>query len=125
MASRTPGLLKSSILSTVIFVLCVSFISSGCSSGKGSSSWATPPEGHKLASIEKRMTDVDVRNIMGEPDGSRDYMTGKAWIPFYYGADTHRSDWYYNGSGRVIFTRSRWTGGLNVRGVDYDPDQGK
>ena len=31
------------------------------------------------------------------------YMTGKAWIPFYFGGDRHRFELVYKGQGRLIF----------------------
>lgn len=69
------------------------------------------------------MMDTDVRRILGEPDRSNAYMTGKSWIPFYYGSDTARSDWMYSGQGRIVFSRNQYTGALKVIKVLYDPDE--
>src|SRR5262245_61574207 len=52
-----------------------------------------PPHGSKLAKVKIGMTDVDVRKAIGEPTTSKSYMTGKQWIPFYWGPDTGRTDW--------------------------------
>lgn len=84
-----------------------------------------PPPGHPLSKIEVGMSPTEVTKVMGDADSERNYMTGKAFIPFYYGPDTHRSDWIYNGQGRVVFSRNRWSGGLKVIRVDYDPSLGK
>ena len=35
--------------------------------------------------------------------GQGAYMTGKAWIPFYFGGDRHRFEMTYKGQGRLIF----------------------
>ena len=67
------------------------------------------------------MNDAEVRKILGDPDNSNAYMTGKNWIPFYYGPDTHRSDWMYKGKGRVVFSRNRYSGALKVIQVLYNP----
>lgn len=82
-----------------------------------------PPAGSKLAKVKLGMTDVDVRKAMGEPTGSKSYMTGKQWIPFYWGPDTGRTDWMYKGQGRVVFSRNRYSGGLKVIRVTYDPHE--
>lgn len=80
-----------------------------------------PPAGTKLAKVKVGMTDVDVRKAIGEPDTSKDYMTGKAWIPFYFGPDAARTDWIYKRQGRVVFSRNRYSGGLKVIHVTYNP----
>ena len=79
------------------------------------------PADSPLAQITAGMTEVDVRKILGEPTQTRSYMTGKAWIPYYYGADTARTAWTYAGQGEVVFSRNRYTGGLSVVRVDYNP----
>jgi hypothetical protein len=81
------------------------------------------PPGTQLAKVTVGMTDIEVRKIMGDPDSSKDYMTGKAWIPFYFGPDASRSDWVYKGKGRVVYSRSRYTGGLKVIRVIYNPSE--
>jgi hypothetical protein len=68
------------------------------------------------------MTDSEVRSILGEPNSSNSYMTGKNWIPFYYGGDTRRTDYIYSGLGHVVFTVNRYSGSLKVIRITYDPD---
>lgn len=83
---------------------------------------AAPPEGadfsisesHPLYAVKSRMSEVEVRNVAGNPDDSRSYMTGKQWIPFYFGSDTHRTEWIYEGEGVVVFSRNRYSGGLSA-----------
>jgi hypothetical protein len=103
---------------------------SGCASNAGNESAAAAespysdvPAGSKLAKVQLNSNDAEVRKIMGDPDDSNAYMTGKAWIPFYFGPDTHRADWMYTGQGRVVFSRNRWTGGLKVIAVMYNPNE--
>ncbi len=81
-----------------------------------------PPDDSKLAEIKKGMTDSEVRSILGEPKSSNSYMTGKNWIPFYYGGDTRRTDYIYSELGRVVFTMNRYSGSLKVIRIIYDPN---
>jgi hypothetical protein len=76
--------------------------------------YSEPVSGSPLSKVAVGMNDVEVRKILGDPDNANAYMTGKAWIPFYYGPDTHRTDWMYKGKGRVVFSRNRWSGALKV-----------
>lgn len=80
-----------------------------------------PPSNSKFSKIEKGMVDSDVRKILGEPTSSNNYQTGKAWVPFYYGPDTHRTDYIYSGVGRVVFSRNRYSGNLKVINTIYNP----
>lgn len=79
------------------------------------------PAGSPLAKISNGMADTDVRRILGEPSSSKSYQTGKQWIPYYYGPDTARTEYIYKGLGRITLTRNRYSGGLSVIRVDYDP----
>jgi len=117
----------------LLAALLVPLALAGCAGsgggGGGNSSQAAaaadtpPPAGSPLARIETGMNDTQVRAILGEPDNANAYMTGKAWIPYYYGSDTSRTDWMYKGLGRVVFSRNRYSGGLKVIRVIYDPDE--
>lgn len=44
-----------------------------------------------------------VTDIVGQPTDQGAYVTGKAWIPFYFGSDTYRHELVYKGLGRLIF----------------------
>jgi hypothetical protein len=50
-------------------------------------------------------------------------MTGKAWIPFYYGGDVNQEEWHYKGEGRIVFSAGNQFGGGGGEVVDvvYDP----
>ncbi len=82
-----------------------------------------PPAGSPLAKVDLGMNDTEVRKVLGEPDNANGYMTGKAWIPFYHGPDTARTDWMYKDQGRVVFSRNRYSGSLKVVRVIYNPDE--
>ncbi len=82
-----------------------------------------PAPGTKLALITEGMSEAQVIEILGAPTSQQNYMTGKAWIPFYYGPDTGRLDYRYKGLGLVSFSRSRYSGGTKVIRVDADPNE--
>lgn len=82
-----------------------------------------PPAGTKLARITDGMSEGEVIAILGEPTSRQDYMTGKAWIPYYYGSDVSRLDYRYKGTGIVVFGRNRYSGKTRVIRVDYDPNE--
>ncbi len=101
--------------------------SSSSASSAGSAAPAKPPKGvappagHKLAKVAVGMTPAQVKEILGEPTNQTTYMTGKAWIPWYFGP-THQTDFKYKGVGRVVFVNNRWSGQIqSVTRVDYDP----
>jgi outer membrane protein assembly factor BamE (lipoprotein component of BamABCDE complex) len=120
----------------VLILVAVSLLwLTACASGGGSDAGSTSgtkaekpeysnaPPGSELAKIQLGMDDTEVRAILGAPSDTSSYMTGKGFIPFYYGPDTHRSDWIYKGKGRVVFSRNRWSGALKVIRVLSNPNE--
>jgi hypothetical protein len=118
------------LLAFVIAALCA------CASGSGGGEAAdspraeaaaakgiAPPPDSPLAKVQLGMTDLQVRKILGDPDNANAYMTGKSWIPFYFGTDASRSDWMYKGMGRVVFSRNQYSGALKVIRIDYNPNE--
>ena len=97
--------------------------SGGEQSGAAAAKGVAPPADSPLATVELGMNDVQVRKILGDPDNANSYITGKSWIPFYYGTDTSRSDWMYKGMGRVVFSRNQYSGSLKVIRIDYNPNE--
>ena len=82
-----------------------------------------PQPGTPLARIELGMREPHVLKILGEPTTRESYVTGKTWIPYYYGSDTSRMDFKYKGVGRVVFGRNRWSGVTKVIRIDADPSE--
>ena len=82
-----------------------------------------PPSNSPMAKIQVGMTEPQVAAILGVPDDSKAYITGKAFIPFYFGPDQSRFACYYKGKGRVIFEGgNQWGAGRGkVVQVEYDP----
>jgi len=89
------------------------------------SKYPPPPANSPMAQIEPGMRESQVQKILGPPDDSKAYITGKAFIPYYFGPDQTRFAGYYKGKGRVIFMGgNQWGGGRGkVVRVEYDPSE--
>jgi hypothetical protein len=78
--------------------------------------------GSPLAKVQPGMSPREVENLLGPPSDENAYMTGKAFIPFFYGQDRWRRAYFYKGVGRVVFAGG---GGFSqdarVSRVEYDP----
>jgi hypothetical protein len=70
------------------------------------------------------MRPEEVQRLAGAPGSVKPYITGKAFIPWYFGPDRTRTAYYYKGQGRVIFAGD---GGLGTNSrvlrVEYDPGE--
>jgi len=82
-----------------------------------------PPDS-AFAKIRLGMAQGQIHEILGQPNDTKYYQTGKAWIPFYFGQDTMRADEFYKGVGVLTFT------GAGIGGVHwklfravYDPSE--
>ncbi len=62
-----------------------------------------PAPGSKFAKLQIGMSAFQVTSQIGPPSDQGAYITGKAWIPFYFGSDRHRFEMVYKGQGRLIF----------------------
>lgn len=62
-----------------------------------------PAPKSRFTKLKIGMPMVQVTNLLGQPSDQGAYITGKAWIPFYYGSDRHRFELVYKGQGRLIF----------------------
>ena len=50
------------------------------------------------------MSAKHVVDLIGAPTDQAVYMTGKAFIPFYFGTDAARMEYRYKGQGVITFT---------------------
>ncbi|WP_304307862.1 hypothetical protein [Pseudacidovorax intermedius] len=62
-----------------------------------------PAANSKFTKLQIGMPVRQVTDLIGPPTDQGAYMTGKAWIPFYFGGDRHRFEMTYKGQGRLIF----------------------
>jgi hypothetical protein len=62
-----------------------------------------PARNSKFAKLQIGMSARQVTDLAGQPTDQGAYVTGKAFIPFYFGSDRHRFEMTYKGQGRLIF----------------------
>jgi hypothetical protein len=62
-----------------------------------------PAANSKFTKLQIGMSMKQVTDLIGQPTDQGQYVTGKAWIPFYFGSDQHRYELVYKGQGRLIF----------------------
>lgn len=75
---------------------------------KGLNGWegeisGKPAADSKFTKLQIGMPMKQVTDLIGQPTDQGAYITGKAFIPFYFGPDKHRYETVYKGQGRLIF----------------------
>ncbi|AWI80099.1 MAG: hypothetical protein CVU19_03065 [Betaproteobacteria bacterium HGW-Betaproteobacteria-13] len=83
--------------------------------------WGKPAKNSKFTSLQIGMSQSEVEDKIGRSSDMKSYVTGKAWIPFYFGTDGHRFETYYKGQGSLIYTGGGIGGGRGVLiGINHD-----
>lgn len=115
-------------------ILAILVLLAGCAStNKNPDVSNAPPESRiegnapanaPFTKIKIGMSQGQVHSILGQPTDSKVYQTGKMWIPFYFGSDTHRTEELYKGVGQITYT-GMGIGGVNltVFKATYDPTE--
>jgi len=62
-----------------------------------------PARNSRFTRLQIGMSARQVTDIAGQPTDQGAYVTGKAFIPFYFGSDRHRYEMTYKGQGRLVF----------------------
>lgn len=84
--------------------------------------YGTIPAGSKWAKLQIGMHQSEVERILGVTSNIRAYVTAKAWIPFYFGGDSHRYEAVYAGQGSVAYTGGSFGGGQGIlMMINFDP----
>jgi hypothetical protein len=65
--------------------------------------YGTLSPSHKFSKLQFGMGQKEVMDTVGPPTDQKTYVTGKAWIPFYFGGDRWRHEMFYKGDGRLVF----------------------
>jgi hypothetical protein len=65
-----------------------------------------PAPGSKFSQLKIGMPMKQVMDLVGQPTDQGAYITGKAFIPFFFGGDRYRHELVYKGQGRLIFAGS-------------------
>ncbi|HEX5127594.1 MAG TPA: hypothetical protein VFW00_12690, partial [Rhodocyclaceae bacterium] len=62
-----------------------------------------PAPNSKFNKLQIGMSMKQVTDLIGQPSDQGVYITGKAFIPFYFGGDKHRYELVYKNVGRLTF----------------------
>lgn len=60
----------------------------------------------KFAKLQIGITPEEVEKLIGRPDATENHVTGKAFIPFHFGGDTHRLETFYKHEGQLTFSNT-------------------
>ena len=63
----------------------------------------SPGPNSTFTKLEIGMPMRQVTDLIGQPTDQGAYITGKAFIPFYFGSDRYRHEMVYRSQGRLIF----------------------
>ena len=84
-----------------------------------------PARNSKFARLQIGMSARQVTDLAGPPTDQGAYVTGKAFIPFYFGSDRHRYEMTYKGQGRLVFAgggMGEYTSG-NLIWIIHNPNE--
>jgi hypothetical protein len=96
--------------------------SASSSSSRASSKPASSGGNAGLNIIKVGMSMEEVYDLIGQPTATTTHQTGKAWIPFNYGAkDLARTHLLYKGKGRVVCSHDGYSSTSRVLEVIIDP----
>lgn len=70
--------------------------------------------GSKFSRVQIGMGLKQVQDIIGVPDDHSTHITGKAFIPFYFGGDTYMMELYYKGEGQLSFAPTALGSGIDT-----------
>jgi len=84
-----------------------------------------PAPDSKFTELKIGMPMKQVTDLIGEPTDQGAYVTGKAFIPFFFGGDKYRYEMAYKGQGRLVFAgKSMGTGGNLIWIIHNKNDSG-
>ena len=112
----------------LIFLIGVVGCASNASQPKPAESKSTAPAAAPAVQLPKSsifnkvkigMHKNEVHDKIGTPTDYKTVVSGKAWIPFYYGRDTTRTVEYYKKEGRLLYSN----GNDRLIEIIYDPNE--
>lgn len=93
---------------------------------KGINDWSgyiegIPAPGSKFGKLQIGMGQKEVTDLVGTPNDQQAHVTGKAWIPFYFGSGKFETYLYYKGQGRLLFAgNAGFSTGSALIGIEND-----
>ncbi|MDR0634524.1 MAG: hypothetical protein LBF91_06050, partial [Azoarcus sp.] len=87
--------------------------------------WGMPADGSPFLQLEIGMSRQEAEALVGPGGGERTYLTGKAFIPFYFGTDRIRDEVLYKGVGSLTYAGGGMvSNGGKLVSIVHDPDEG-
>lgn len=96
---------------------------------KGINDWqgeitGVPVKSSRFTKLKIGMPMQQVFDLVGQPTDQGAYVTGKAFIPFYFGSDTTRWEAVYKGQGRLIFSnQAGFSSGQYLTWIIYNANE--
>lgn len=97
---------------------------------KGINDWqgeisGVPAASSRFTKLKIGMSQQQVTDLAGQPTDQGAYVTGKAFIPFYFGSDRSRWEMIYKGQGRLIFSnQSGFGSGYYLTWIIHNANEG-
>lgn len=96
---------------------------------KGINDWegeitGVPAANSRFKKLKIGMPIKQVTDMIGQPTDQGAYITGKAFIPFYFGSDKSRWEMVYKGQGRLIFSsQAGFNAAWHLTWVIHNPNE--
>ncbi|MHB8249326.1 MAG: hypothetical protein ACYDCX_10655 [Acidithiobacillus sp.] len=72
-----------------------------------------PAPNSKFAKLKIGMSRRRVEDLIGRPNHTSTHITGKQFIPFYFGGDSYREEDFYRNEGVLTYSNSHFGGEAN------------
>jgi len=95
---------------------------------KGLGDWKGYIEGEELANskfskLEIGMGQREVADLAGPYSYMTSKVTGKMWIPFFFGSGRMQMTLHYKNVGRLVFSDGVFSSAAGLVGIEYDPSE--
>ncbi len=120
---------------SIVGMIIVVLLMAGCAASPGASGPGHPtppsppqdvaiPANSRMAKIRLGMGLAEITQLVGRPTDQETALTGKAFIPYYFGGDQSVTTMYYKGLGRLYMSgHGTFGGGGRVMKIEYDPHE--
>lgn len=83
-----------------------------------------PPPGSKFSRVAIGMAMREVEDRIGQPSDVAGHITGKAFIPFYFGGDTSMTEAFYKGEGQLSYVPANFgSSAMRLERIIVDPNE--
>ena len=96
---------------------------------KGRGDWegyisGQPWKGAKFSRLQIGMSYREVLSLIGGPTDQYSHVTGKAWIPYYFGSGRYEHKLLYKGQGRLVFAGDAgFSSNAHLIGIEFNRNE--